>query len=965
MKRQLTIAAILFTFTLVSNPANAKSASPEVITVRSKGIDIDVIKNRIVVRFKSKVYHQDGANSIISELAAEVIKPVLPAESSLTLNPAKITDRNMINSARLDKILKAEEPLLRTYFIDYDSEENPIQFCRNIMANIDEIEFAEPCYMNRIVESQQPNDPGRFFQKLLETISAYQAWEIEDGNTGIVIAISDNGMDQFHEDLLHSIDTNHAEINFNGIDDDENGYIDDYIGYNFASKDDDTPWGITYINDDHGTETAGICGATANNGLGIIGIANKCRIFPIKTAKDIDDERGDVVYGYESILYAASRGFDVINTSWGSVHPFSQYEQSVIDFAVANGLSVVASSGNIGLRYTELSAFYPAAYYGVLAVGEVDQSDRFTAGTSTLGANVRIMAPGKGNYTTQRNSDYDFVNWGGTSYASPVVAGAVAIVRSKYPELGPVQALEFTRQCTDDISDKNEFQEDRIPGRINLLKAVTADPFSIPGINVKSFAFLDKDGNARQRYLPGEEISLRIRATNYLGRAEGLEFTLSVALDYTSESITIIDDNVTIDAVEKESEFDIETYKFKINFQNRDQVIFRIDIKGQNGYSDFFMLPFIPTTNISTFENDKIIFSMADDGRFGFNYFPTNYDKDGVGFVLKGQSNHLWKAGIIAKKDTSRAVLSLDSYYAPLKNDFSIVKPFVNPERHISIINDDNAFIMNKIGLEITQEVSLPNSRGNYARIKVTVKNISDGTLKDVAVGYKFDWDIIFYGSNTASLFPEAVPESRKGPSAAAEITRHTDSAITFGSAVYSPEANAIAQAASLESGSLGSTEDYIRALSSGTSWQIDVTGDVYYVIGMLYPGDLLPGGEKECTLCIAGALTKNKLAHELKVCLDQSVDVEEPDISTGKIKIYPNPAAEYVFVEGTGQYRGPLWVSVYNMLGISQFGMLRFDQTSDKFNLPIDISGLAAGVYSLKIKLNGNFRELPFVVVR
>ncbi len=972
MKLISTIAIIISSFILTSFPAAAQISTPEVITINDNGNNIKVIKNRVVVRFKNQVYTQAKANNILSGFATKAARPAFPSKSSLLLNPA-LTNKtvnnknNRINSVQLEKIIKAEEPLLRTFFVDYDSEENPIQFCNNIMANSGAIEFAEPCYVNTIVKSQEPNDPYRFEQKLMGTIKVYEAWEIEDGSPDIVIAISDNGIDQRHEDLQKSIDTNYAEIENNGIDDDNNGYIDDYIGYNFASKDDNTPWGTTYINDDHGTETAGIAGATVNNGLGIAGIANKCRIFPIKTA-DVGSPR-TVLYGYESIQYAAIRGFDVINTSWGDVHPFSQYEQSVIDFAVAKGLAIVSSAGNINFGYTELSTYYPAAYKGVLAVGEVDQSDRFTAGSTTLGSYVRIMAPGKGNYTTRRNSDYGKTG-GGTSYSSPVVAGALAIVRSKYPELGPVQSQELIRQCTDDIKDKNEFEVGRIPGRINLLKAVTTDPFSIPGISVMDYSFFDKDGDARERYLPGEELSLKIRAKNYLGRAENLEFTLSVALDYTDESISIIDDNVSIVAIESLSEFNIETFKFKINYENRDKVIFRVDIKGQNGYSDFFLLPFIPTNNISTFQNDKIIFSMADNGRFGFNYYPSDDDKDGNGFHLKGRPNYLWKAGIFATEDTSKAALSLNSTFAPLKNDFTVVKPFVKPDRNISIINDDNAFIMNKIGLEITQEVDLPNNKGNYARIKVKVKNITNDTLMNIAVGYKFDWDIISYGENTAELYPKAVPESRKGQSAAAEIIRHTDSAITYGSAIYSAEPNAIAQAAGLEADSLSSTADYVRALSSGTSWQTDITGDVFYVIGMLYPGGLLPGQEKECTVCVAGALNKDQIALDLMQCLDQSVDVEAPSNIFREIKIYPNPSSEYVFVEGISQYRGTLEVSIYDMLGVSQYGklqfdQLQFDQTSNKFNFQIDISNLPSGVYSLIIKQNDNLKELPFVVIR
>src|SRR5690606_13186136 len=138
--------------------------------------------------------------------------------------------------------------------------------------------------------------------------------------------------------LIGSIWTNPGEIANNGIDDDNNGYIDDYNGYNLAAEDDSRPWGDTYNTQPHGVSVAGILGATVNNGIGIAGIANKCKIFPLKIAPFGSQS---LWYGYESIIYAATNGFKVINCSWG-IDVYSDINQSVIDFAVSRDLAVVA-----------------------------------------------------------------------------------------------------------------------------------------------------------------------------------------------------------------------------------------------------------------------------------------------------------------------------------------------------------------------------------------------------------------------------------------------------------------------------------------------------------------------------------------------------------------------------------------------------------------------------------------------
>ncbi|MDQ1265010.1 MAG: serine protease, partial [Bacteroidota bacterium] len=307
-------------------------------------------------------------------------------------------------------------------------------------------------------------------------------------------------------------------------------------------------------------------------------------------------------------------------------------------------------------------------------------------GNTSFGEQVRIMAPGYANYTTTNDNSY--TNSGsritGTSFASPVVAGVVALVRARHPEMTALQALEFTRQCTDDISQDNSTFKDYLPGRVNALKAMQTDPFSIPGIAPLDAIFTDNSGVRQDRFIAGDTVHLTIKAMNYLGAANNLRFVLSKGYDF-SDVIKYIDTIVNISQLQENENFDISKFKFLINFQDADKILFRIDIYGENNYHDFFLVPFIPTSDMATFENGAIKFSVGDRGNLGF--YKSGENKQGVGFVIKGQGNFIYNAGMMACESNMKAISSIYGY-GPYGSDFSVIKPFSAPERYIGIMDD-------------------------------------------------------------------------------------------------------------------------------------------------------------------------------------------------------------------------------------------------------------------------------------
>jgi subtilisin family serine protease len=302
-----------------------------------------------------------------------------------------------------------------------------------------------------------PNDPQFAQQWYLEQtsdadIDASDAWNITTGSNTITVAILDSGTDWEHEDLGLGTDTyqniflNSGEDAWtnpnnpstgNGIDDDGNGFIDDWKGWDFGNGNNDSR-GSNW----HGTHVAGIVGAKTNNSTGIAGIAGGNNAqgsllmiagvgdsFPIGSILD------------DAILYASDNGADIIQLSLtvGS----SPAIDAALQTAYNNGVFIVCASGN-GSSPSNIS--YPSSNANVFSVGATNQTDTF-AWLSNRGPDLDMSAPGVGIRSTQLNDTY--ANSDGTSFAAPTVSGTVALMRSVAPNMNN-EAVENALKCTAD-----------------------------------------------------------------------------------------------------------------------------------------------------------------------------------------------------------------------------------------------------------------------------------------------------------------------------------------------------------------------------------------------------------------------------------------------------------------------------------------------------------------------------------
>lgn len=908
-------------------------------------INIDgnkALANTLRIRFKNHIYHKAIAEMILFADNITIKDQYLKPEQSLTF---KVSDHMSIQT-NSNQILIAEDPILRSYIIEYKQNSNPIKFAKYLLNKYPEIEIAEPYIVDQI---QSVNDPLTFKQNLLSTIKANEAWNIFPGSSNIVIAISDNGVEQNHEDIIGNIAVNTAEIPNNNIDDDGNGFVDDYIGYNMSYKDDGTLPGNTSHNMlDHGSEVTGIAAATTNNSLGIAGIGNQCKLFPIKTAIN---NSSDIVYGYQSLIYAALRGFQVVNCSWGTHKSFSQIDQSIIDFAVAKGLMVVSAAGNNGFNVKlKTDIYYPANYRGVLGVGEVNQYDNITA-ASRLGVACKIFAPGDGNYTTQGSGIYGNVGEG-TSYASPVMAGAMGLAKGKFPELNSYQLIQYVRQCTDDISEKNLLYKNLCVGRINLYKMLNGNPNSIPGFEFLNYSLKSNTGTIQQKLFVGDTANMTVNLHNWLAASNNLTFTLSTVEDY-SNSVKIINNKISGINAQADKDLSLNGFQFKITTRNPEKIFFRLDITTDN-YSDFILFEFTPSTEIITFANDVISFSVDDNGKIGFGGTDTN--KEGVGITYKKAGNQIYKAGIMATENDEKLVSSFNGWG---NNDSDFRYSAENSANNLNkiIINDSNTISSEFIGLNISQEFSFPDKKVGIAKVKVTVKNTSGTTLNNIAVGYLFDWDLGFDSdSNSVRYFPEAIP-STLGNRGAAEISEYKGKNFpttfgqstfpVFGCLVGSDVNKSIGQAAgySYETTYDFQKSDQIASLSSGSTIQYNEINDISMVIGQNFPGSLNNNQEYTFYLYFGAAETSDNLATLLKKAYmnEPLTDVDE-DLANLSI-IYPNPANDFIEITLNNSNE----VFIYNQLGdlVKKYYLIQNSQNS---NTRIDISNIPSGIYFIKI---------------
>ena len=411
---------------------------------------------------------------------------------------------------------KPDNPMLvdlsRWYFLHFPEEVSVEQVVDAYM-ELSKVDWIEPKPVHRV--DYIPNDPLFYNSWHLIKIECPQAWDFTHGSASVPIAIIDSGTDIDHSDLESALWVNPGEdLNgngiieweeWNGIDDDGNGYPDDFWGWDFIDYDnwiDDSYPG----SDGHGTHCAGDASAATDNANGVSGTGFDCSIMTLRCGYG-----GFVQEAWNGLIYAGNNDAAVISCSFGSDW-HSAYEQSLYTTAWQQGSVICASAGNDGNNYTP---HYPSMYDHVISVGATTQNDAkayFSNYSYSYGDDrVDVMAPGVSIYTTTIGGGYGGPLWSGTSMAAPIAAGVTALIRSVAPQLTPAQVETVLCVSCDNIDPQNPSFIGLLGyGRVNAYNAVT---MLMPNLSVSEIT-VDDDGNNDGRADPGENCDLIVTLYN-------------------------------------------------------------------------------------------------------------------------------------------------------------------------------------------------------------------------------------------------------------------------------------------------------------------------------------------------------------------------------------------------------------------------------------------------------------------
>ncbi len=356
------------------------------------------------------------------------------------------------------------------------------------------------------------------------------AWDIEDGtNHPIVVAVIDTGLDWNHKDIdWDNIWRNENEIPDNGKDDDNNGYVDDIIGWNFMGNN-NKPW------DDggHGTFITGVIAAATNNNVGIAGINRGAKIMVLKALDAFGYTR--VSFLAEAVFYAARNGARVINISAGGEH-LTTTMQEAVDYAYDRGAVIVVAAGN---EAEDTKDIFPVGLRNVIGVSTTDNKDKRT-GFSNWGQNIDIAAPGMdvlslrarrtdlmlgipeieySARTAYVGEDTRYYRATGTSFSAPIVAATASLILARDPTLTNIEVERMILQSARDIEVTGWDQYTGF-GLLDARAALMADPDYYLLALIKKVHAVQKDGEVYLEVLGTADSNVFKKARIDLGKGE-------------------------------------------------------------------------------------------------------------------------------------------------------------------------------------------------------------------------------------------------------------------------------------------------------------------------------------------------------------------------------------------------------------------------------------------------------------
>jgi hypothetical protein len=800
-----------------------------------------------------------------------------------------------------------------------------------LLSNI--LVYAEPHFIPKATYA--PNDPlaNPTDQYHLQTINAFNAWNVNKGDSAIVIGITDTGIDLTHPDLVNSIKRNYADVP-DGIDNDGDNYIDNYMGWDLGTNDKDASW----ESNPHGVHVCGLSGATADNNLGGAGTGFNCKILPIK----ISDSNGSLIAAYEGIKYAADHGCQIINCSWGGGGS-SQFGQDIIDYATINkNCLVVCAAGNNNID----GDFFPAAYNYVLSVGNTTAIDTKQA-SSNYGYMVDVCAPGDNVNSTYPGSFY--ITMSGTSMSSPVVAGAAGIVKNHFPSYNGLQIGERLKVTADNIYAGNPSYINKLgSGRINLYRALT-DPAK-PSVVMTNKTVSDRNDLS---FINGDTLFIVGTFINYLSPTSALNVTVTPLSSYAIS----IDNTTNLGVINTlaSTTNSLDPFTFKLTGSIPINTIVNFEVLMSDGIyqaKQFFSV-FINVDYINIEIND-VRTTATSKGKIGYNL---DAQVQGLGFKYKN-TDLLYEAALMIGSDTTKVSDCARGVNTSIADfDFSTINRIGLQVPSITSDFDTKAKITDNLSfnpLPVTIEqntyawATVPNTQFVIWEYHITNTHPTD-TIKKLYAGIFADWDIdgATYGQNrsayhTGTKMGYSYYTAASGKYGGIKLLTNTappnfyavdhvsggNGGLDFANGVDTKDKYLSLSTQRLAAGLNGNGNDVINVMSSGPfKLGPNQTAKIAFA---------LVGGDSLQNL-ITGAQQAQIKYNGLPTSMQESVS---PDYTW---RIFPNPTKNSITISQTEQT-----FNKYEIYDIN--GKLISENKIQNILYKVDLTGYAEGMYIVKL---------------
>lgn len=786
--------------------------------------------------------------------------------------------RNQLGQAFVDLSL--------IYNIRFSSSTDVVALCQRISQH-PAVQYIEPRIEHEIFYT--PDDTYYPYQWYLDTIGAPVAWDQTQGDSTIVIGIIDTGTSFTHADLTNQVAYNPADP-IDGIDNDNDGYVDNYRGWDFggtsywAPADNDPSYVGNAPGMDHGVLVTGAACAEPDNANGITGVGFHTRFLPLKGGVD---QSTSISFGFDAVIYAADHDVDIINLSWGSSSA-SNFGQDAINYATINqGCLVVAAAGN---RYQN-TFVYPASFENVLSVGATATNDTVwdngTGTGTTFNYYVDMMAPGKSIMTTAGAEGY----WSGstgTSMSSPIACAGAAIIRARYPQLSNVQAGELMRVSAESIYAKNpaNLAYKMGKGRLDLENAVSMTNHR--SVRIDSMMIRDDANDIPE---PFDTLEVYNRFLNYLDPVQNLQVTVSTP---DTDYLEILSPTTTVGAIATMgSKVNSTPFRFRVikDITQKKKVYLKFEFS-DGTYSDYQYCTFYLSPTVLNLDQNKLHTSINGTGNFGFTDYPNN--DNGIGLTYSNSNNVIQDGGFLVAISPSKVVDNLKGQSFGRSQRFTLEEKAhrifpgnIADLEATSTYNDSDAG-SHEIGIKVDQH-NYQFSTGDhqqYIVFEYTVTNTNSYPVNGVYAGMGAQWNRSHMETSNANYLPgqQTVAVEFSAPSApsfAAGISLLTEQPVNAKIADlqnYSfsdfDKFNALSNPVTANTARAGDIVEFISAgpfnLPSGGSEVIAFA----MVAGSDYPElqEVADNALRQYWCTIRGQTPNADLGPDLAVCSDQSL---------------------------------------------------------------------------------------------